>query len=388
MNKPNEVNAQWSWHVLGPDLIKRLGEWFVPAPHATRGPVARFRPAGVLLSLALAGLAVYWLAPQHTALEDLFDVIRVMSLGLVGLAGLAQIGSYLGSGYLLKVITDLGKARMSILRGTLITLGSASISVLPGGLVGSAVATYHWVSRSDNHPEEAALASLLPRVYNNVLLTGVAVIGLGFLLLTGQLSSGEMADDGLFLAGVGISLAIVLYSLYHQQLIERLILAVAAPGLRFLRRAGALDTLRDKIEHTFRGLALLRQRGWVRPTLGAALNIGFDMLSLYLLFLATGQAARLGIILAGYGLAFLLSKVAFLFPGGVGVVESGMTAIYTGLGVPPATSVVVVLSYRLFSFWIPILLGFAITGYLQHTSAPIQPPASSADPLLPIRTAP
>lgn len=102
--------------------------------------------------------------------------------GLVSLAGLAQIGRHLGNGYLLKVIADFGKAHMSIVRGTLITLASASIGVLAGGWINTAAATYHWVARSEDNPEEAALAGLLPPLYNNVLLMVAAVIGLVYYL--------------------------------------------------------------------------------------------------------------------------------------------------------------------------------------------------------------
>ncbi len=97
------------------------------------------------------------------------------------------------------------------------------------------------------------------------------------------------------------------------------------------------------------------------------MNIGFDMLTLYLLFIAAGHTATPGVLMAGYGLAFLLGKVAFIVPGGVGVIESGMAAIFSNLGIPGSISVVVILSYRLFSFWIPSLLGFAVTGYLYRT---------------------
>jgi uncharacterized membrane protein YbhN (UPF0104 family) len=36
------------------------------------------------------------------------------------------------------------------------------------------------------------------------------------------------------------------------------------------------------------------------------------------------------------------------------------------LGVPTAIGVVVVLVYRLFSFWIPTLAGIALVPYLEH----------------------
>jgi uncharacterized protein (TIRG00374 family) len=380
-DQPNKVSIQrpgpeaWSDRVKGPTA--RL----TSDTHSAPASASRFRPVPLLLSLLIIGLAVYWLASQIESLEDSINLIRVMSLGLVALAGLTQIGSYLGAGYLLKVIADLGKTRVSLLRGTLITLASASIGVVAGGWAGTVAATYHWVARSEDTSEEAALAGLLPPLYNNILLTAVAAIGLVYLLMTGRLSTLQMDADGLFLAAVGLGLVIAVYSLCHQRFVERLVLGVAGPWLRLLRLARAVDTLREKINHTFRGLSLLRRQGWVRPALGAAINIGFDLLTLYLLFVATGQAAKVGVFLAGYGLTFLFGKVAYLLPGGIGVIESGMTAIYTSLGIPASTSVVVVLSYRLISFWIPVLLGFAVAGYLQRTLATVQQRGASPEPL-------
>jgi uncharacterized membrane protein YbhN (UPF0104 family) len=43
-----------------------------------------------------------------------------------------------------------------------------------------------------------------------------------------------------------------------------------------------------------------------------------------------------------------------------------MAALYTGLGVSGSIAVVVVLSHRVFSFWIPTLIGFTIAFYLQR----------------------
>jgi uncharacterized membrane protein YbhN (UPF0104 family) len=73
-----------------------------------------------------------------------------------------------------------------------------------------------------------------------------------------------------------------------------------------------------------------------------------------------------GVLVAGYGLAFLLGKVAFLFPGGVGSIKSGMAAVHSSLGVLTYISVVVILNYRLFSFWLPGVMGFAAAGCLEN----------------------
>jgi len=48
------------------------------------------------------------------------------------------------------------------------------------------------------------------------------------------------------------------------------------------------------------------------------------------------------------------------------VVESTMVGLYTLLGVPKAAAIVVVLGYRLLSFWLPTLSGIALVPYLER----------------------
>jgi uncharacterized protein (TIRG00374 family) len=69
--------------------------------------------------------------------------------------------------------------------------------------------------------------------------------------------------------------------------------------------------------------------------------------------------------LIGYGLPLILGKMAFIIPGGVGVIETAMVGLYTEVGVPSSTAVVVVLIYRLISFWLPLIIGFIIIPILQ-----------------------
>lgn len=71
----------------------------------------------------------------------------------------------------------------------------------------------------------------------------------------------------------------------------------------------------------------------------------------------------------GYGLPRLLAKFAIILPGGVGLVEGGMAALYHSLGVPELVTVIVVLAYRMMSFWLPMLIGFPLIPYLQHVGS-------------------
>jgi uncharacterized protein (TIRG00374 family) len=95
--------------------------------------------------------------------------------------------------------------------------------------------------------------------------------------------------------------------------------------------------------------------------------VGFDFAALALLLRASGYAASPAVVLAGYGPSLLLAKVTPL-PGGVGVVEGSMLAIYVSVGVPSAEAIVAILGYRVLSFWLPVLGGFALVPILNRNS--------------------
>jgi hypothetical protein len=54
--------------------------------------------------------------------------------------------------------------------------------------------------------------------------------------------------------------------------------------------------------------------------------------------------------LAGYARPVSLGWISVL-PGGLGIIEATMIALYSGLGVPATVVVLVALSHRLLSFW-------------------------------------
>jgi len=169
------------------------------------------------------------------------------------------------------------------------------------------------------------------------------------------------------------------------------VLAVVASGLAIryrsqtsivvLRVAEWVTTLQHKdlqpepiqktIDDLYADWDVLHQSKWQLLVLGGFLVIICDIMTLYFLFVAAGNNISLGVLLSGYALPLLLGRIAFIFPGGVGIVESSMVALYSGLGIPSATAVVVTLGYRLISFWLPSILGFPIAAYFQHKESEI-----------------
>lgn len=321
-----------------------------------------------IIPLVIIGFVAGILLVKMTTFENTLEVIQSMQLWLVGLAILAQIGSYLGSGFILSAIMRLGKSKLSIGRGALITMAAASIGLVAGGWVSSSAITYFWVSKNKDAEDEAILTGILPGIYNILMLISVTIIGMLFLLINHELSQSQIITYSLLLGFILLIVIITLFVLKNQNRVERLTTWFIKLINRFLKHKRDIATYHEKIEKFYNRIKHLTLKDWVLPGLGSIANIVFDMLTLFLCFRASGHPVKLSVLISGYSLAFLIGKVAFFIPGGIGVVEGGMTAIFTSLGIASHFSVVAVLSYRLMSFWLPILLGFLVTIYLQRTS--------------------
>jgi uncharacterized protein (TIRG00374 family) len=120
----------------------------------------------------------------------------------------------------------------------------------------------------------------------------------------------------------------------------------------------------DSIDRFYETSKSMAHGKWLWALLGAFINVGFDMMAMFFLFIAAGNEVTLGMLFSGYGLPLMLGKLAFMFPGGIGVIEGSMVVLFNSLGVPNDISVVVMMGYRLLSLWVPTILGFAAAAYL------------------------
>jgi len=339
------------------------------------------RTARTLLLLVLLGLAVHLLLPQIATLEHSVQVLRGMKWWAVALAAGMQVGSYLGSGYLLRAIVATVGQGLSVIRGTLVTTAAYSIGLVAGGSVGIGAATYRWVRGSGVSTEGALLAGWLPNLFNTGILVLASFAGMIYLLIVHHLTTLQIISFGLIVLVLGSLGGMVVWGVHRRPQLTRAVQGLAARWARLRRQRYNPVATEEAVGRLFSAWDMLRAGGWRGPALGAALNVILDMLTLYAIFVAAGHPVSVGVLLAGYGLPLLLAKMTIL-PGGVGLVEGSMAALYTSLGVPDAVTVVAILSYRFLSFWLPSLLGFPLILYLQHTASSFEDePAPEGDPL-------
>jgi hypothetical protein len=95
--------------------------------------------------------------------------------------------------------------------------------------------------------------------------------------------------------------------------------------------------------------------------LGALAWWGFDIAVLWACFHAFGASPPKGVIVMSYFVGMLANTLPL--PGGIGGVDGGMIGAFVAFGVDAELSVVAVLAYRAFAFWLPTLPG--AVAYLQ-----------------------
>jgi uncharacterized protein (TIRG00374 family) len=106
-------------------------------------------------------------------------------------------------------------------------------------------------------------------------------------------------------------------------------------------------------------ITLLRSRD--PALLGALVWWGFDIATLWACFHAFGASPNKAVIVMAYFVGWIGNTLPL--PGGIGGVEGGMIGAFSAFGVNVETTVVAVLAYRAFSFWLPTLPG--AVAYLQ-----------------------
>ena len=110
---------------------------------------------------------------------------------------------------------------------------------------------------------------------------------------------------------------------------------------------------------------LLEKRDEIRATLGqqwwqalllSAGRLAFDYLCLLLALRATGSHPRPSLILVAYAVAGIIGMIP-ITPGGLGLVEASLTGLLVLAEVNSSQAVLATLTYRIASYWVPLLAG-------------------------------
>jgi len=323
----------------------------------------------VIVILLLLGLAVNLVLPKMMDIRHAIEVIREMTWWAVALAVVAEVLAYLGNGYCLNALLDLHNHHLSIFEGAMISVTSASIGLVAGGWIGAAAATYRFVNKRGASKSSATIAGILPSMLVNAAIIFVSVVGIAFLAFTDRITQSQLIQYGIFLLFLIIFTYGYLLALVFPTGTYKLVNWALWNWARLRKKPYDPAKTKQNVNTMIQAWKSLRKGSWFRPLLGAFAYILFDMACLYLIFFAAGHQVNLGVLFAGYGIPFLIAKIAFILPGGVGVIEATMVALFTSLGVPKEVSIVAVIGFRLISFWLTTFVGLGLSPFLTRKKA-------------------
>lgn len=330
--------------------------------------------ASVLLAAALIGFAVPRVAQRPwTELLSVLGRLSAADLLLLGAVWLLSLVAY--TWVLTASLPGLGHAQALVLNVT----GSAVSNLLPfGGAVGVAV-SYRIARSWGFSPAAFALSTLVTGIWNVLTKLALPIIGLLALLL-----AGELADRRLVTAAAGASgaftlavacLVAALSSERAAAAVGRGAGAVATRALRLARSSRQVDLERGLVGVRRRTIGLIGT-GWPVLTAGLLGFIGCQGVLQWLALHLLGSTLSVAQVIAGFTFGRLLTS-AVITPGGLGITETGVTALLVSFGGDPAVSAAGVLLFSSFAYLMEYAAG--ALGYLAWLLIPSwrRPPSGS-----------
>lgn len=301
--------------------------------------------------------------------SELSDTIRLLSTGswifLLAVIGL-QVLSIFNKGALYHSVYDFFGARDTLRRLTLLALSSNFVNLVAptAGLSGMAI----FISEAE-HQGMSKSRAIFVNIFTYFLIyavfTIVLLFGLFYLFFNHQLQKYILLSAGILFGMIVVILAAIIIALEGAARVKNVI-GLVARVVNFI--AGFLQRRKVIIKHTdvhimsqevHESISILRRKIkalWL-PVVHVALMEAIDILTLYYLFLAFKYPIYPGALITLYSVGVLFSLVS-ITPNGLGIVEATMILVATGLGIPVELATVVVIGYRIVTFWLPFVSGY------------------------------
>jgi uncharacterized membrane protein YbhN (UPF0104 family) len=328
----------------------------MPRIRLTRG-----RLIATLVFVASVLAFLYFVLPKLLGLHETWNRIQHGNVWWFGLAFVLELCSFFGYIILFRGVFIRGHARIDWSESYQITMASLAATRLFAAAGAGGIALTAWAVRRSGMAARVVacrMVAFMALLYGVYMVTLVVVgVGLYVGVIPGEAPFAITIVPAIFGAVVialflGISMLpqdagrIVGSWADGRGRIGRLGVRLAsgsAAGASGVRTA--MDLLRDR-----------------NPSvLGAVAWWGFDIAVLWACFHAFGASPPKGVIVMSYFVGMLANTLPL--PGGIGGVDGGMIGAFTAFGVDVELSVVAVLAYRAFAFWLPTLPG--AVAYLQ-----------------------
>ncbi len=309
--------------------------------------------------------AIVFFITRFTELEQIAILLTSIYWGYLWLALAAEVLWLVSASFIYKRIFNIVGIQETF-RHTFLLMTSANFANIITPSAGMAGLAIFWTDarRRGYSRAHATIVCMIYLLIEYVSLLFIVILGLIVLLRRNILDWTVIS-------------AAILFSIFTFLLIMILYLGVRIPDqlTRFLTWiTGKLNSIMKRIIHreyipvekvaTFSGaateaIAVIRTewRKLLLPLELGFLNKCILIGILTLMFIAFQVPFSIGTLVAGFSLSYLFYYMSPT-PAGIGIVEGVMTLALKSLGVPLAAATVLTVSFRGFTFWLPLLFGF------------------------------
>jgi hypothetical protein len=327
----------------------------------------------------VAGVTIYLLFPSLAEVFSSFPKLTELDAIWFAFAVLLQVAHFTCT-IALQRIALRTKAWFSVTTSQL--AGNAISLIVPGGAAFGAATQFRMLAASGNDAATAVAG-----------LTAFSLLGIAGLLalpifVLPAILAGTPIDSGLehaALLGIG---AFVLFAgfgaavLLLDQPVRWAGHAVEKVRNRLLRKRAPMSGLSDRLVYERNRIRAVLGKRWKAAMLLSSGRLAFDYGTLLATIRATGVRPNPSLVLLAYAVAGLLALIP-ITPGGLGIVEAGLSALLILAGIPGGDAVVATLAYRIISYWLPILVGpFAYMAFRMRYGPPSHGGGSSGGPAL------
>lgn len=307
-----------------------------------------------------AGIGAAW--TRRSQLRHAIDKLGHPAWGWLFAALVAQAVSMVVFARLQRWLLRCGGVRVRLRDMVEITLaGNALSTSLPGGAAWAAGWVWGQLRRRSVDRVLAGWVVLVAGALSSFALFLYVVVGAEIAGSHGPVASLRWVDRGLLaLAGAAL---VALVALARSQRLHQRWRAVVDSAPEQPRWHCRLVKLLDETGHRVRVVSPT-PLAWAESLALALVNWGADLATLVFCVLTLHASVPWRGIVVAYALTQIAASVP-ITPGGLVVVEASLTALLTAYGLHETTAVIVVLLYRLISFWVLVPIGWTSWAYLE-----------------------
>jgi uncharacterized membrane protein YbhN (UPF0104 family) len=287
--------------------------------------------------LATTGLLVVLGVALLAAVPGLRDVLREIheiDLGWVALAVALELASAVSFVVVFRLFFDQLDGRDA---RALAWTAQGSGALLPGGGAGG-LAIGGWLTSLTGVPVRWIVRRSAGLFFLSALVSTTALVGAGVALMAG-------APGPHYRATVVLPTIVVA--------VGTLLVAALPAALRSRRKAprwiAAIAAGVSEAERT----TFNRHPSW--RLFGAVGYLAFDIAVLWVLLRAVGHAPSVAVVVLAYSIGYAANSLPI--PGGIGVLDAGLTGALVLYGLSPVHAAAAVIVYHAIAFWVPGLGG-------------------------------